>query len=448
MSTEYGNTGYIGSWLCGADGTFETPPVITLNFSQSFPDVVPGITITWSQTYGEWATRFRVTAWHGELVVFLKTVDNREVRSVVSGDLRGYDKIAIEVLAWSVPFRRARLEDIFIGVEKTYGKPDLMSYSASMSVDPLSAALPKSEITFQLKNLNGEYNPSNPQGAEKYLMERQEVTVRYGYLLDGEVEWIKAGTYYLSEWETPQNGITATFTARDALEFMSDAYAGPSEGTLAEIATAAFQQAGLSKMPDGSGRWVLDSSLNQISVPNGLDLTEYTISEVLQYVANAGCCVFYQDREGQLHIEPLRIVLTDYLIDRFNSYANAELTLSKQLRAVNVNNGRYLLEVGTTGETQPLSNPLLSDNQTPVAAKWVADYLTNRRSLAGNYRADPRLDPLDTIRNENQFSTATVLVTEVKYTYNGAFRGSYEGRAVDSAIAECYYSGDLFSGEV
>jgi hypothetical protein len=41
-----------------------------------------------------------------------------------------------------------------------------------------------------------------------------------------------------------------------------------------------------------------------------------------------------------------------------------------------------------------------------------------------------------------------VLVTEIQYTYNGAFRGSYTGHGVDSAISSYYYSGDLFAGEV
>ena len=62
-------------------------------------------------------------------------------------------------------------------------------------------------------------------------------------------------------------------------------------------------------------------------------------------------------------------------------------------------------------------------------AQWVAAYLTNRRTLSGAFRADPRLDALDRIENTNSFSTSTVLVTEITYSYNGAFRGTYEGRA-------------------
>lgn len=101
-----------------------------------------------------------------------------------------------------------------------------MNYSHTIEVDPVSAALPTIEIEFSISNLNGQYNPDNPQGAEKYLMERQEITARYGYLIDGAIEWIPAGTFYMSEWDTPQNGITASFKARDMQELMTDTYSG------------------------------------------------------------------------------------------------------------------------------------------------------------------------------------------------------------------------------
>lgn len=445
---DYGNNGYIGTWLCRADGVFDSVPAVTLNFSKSYPETIPGITITWSTVYKEWARRFRVTAYHSGRAVFSKTMENTAVRTILEGDISGYDQITIEVLEWSVPRRRARVESVFLGIEKTYTKKDIISYTTSMFVDPLSAALPKSEITFQLDNRDGKFNLDNLKGEGRYIMERQEVNVRCGYKLEGATEWIPGGTYYLSEWDAPQNGITATFTARDALEFMGDAYAGPSSGTLLEIAKAALEQANLPKMSDGTDRWSLSSSLANIQAPEGLDLSKQTVAEVLQCVANAGCCVFYQDRAGKLHIETLNPALSDYPIDRFVSYAYSDISLSKQLKAVNINNGQFELAVGLKGETQPISNPLISDQQAPNVAAWAADYLQNRRTLSGSYRADPRLDPLDIVQNQNRFANTTVLITTVKYTWNGAFRGSYEGRGMDNASAYYYYAGDLFAGEV
>lgn len=425
----YGNNGYIGNELSGDDGSYTIIPTITVSFSEVFENVIPGISITWAESYNEWADTFRVKAYNGDEIVAQKTIEgNDSLSSFVELDIENYDKITIEVLKWSLPHRRARIKELILGIVQTFTRAEIMNFSHKMTVDPLSASLPKSEIVFEVKNLNGEYNPDNPQGSAKYLLERQIITARYGYKLPDGIEWINAGTFFMSEWETPQNGITATFTARDSLEYMGDTYSGPSSGTLIEIAIAALEQAGLPTLSDGSNRWVLSETLSSISAQPGADLSGNNIMEVLQYVANAGCCIFYQDRNGVLHIEPLSDGTTDYEINRFNSYSNSEMSLTKQLKAIDVNNGQYVLTVGTVGETQPISNPLISDAQAPVVAQWAADYLQNRKTLSGSFRSDPRLDPLDRVTNQNQFSESVVLVTEIKYTYNGAFKGDYEGR--------------------
>lgn len=428
----YGLNGYVGDALSGSDSSFDEDnlPTITISFSQVFQAVIPGITITWGTAYGEWAESFRVTAWNGQTQVTSKTVTwNTAITSVVSLDISGYDRITIEVLKWSLPEHRARIEKILIGIQQTYTKSDIMSYSHSIFVDPMSAELPEAKINFEIKNLNGEYNPDNPQGVEKYLMERQAITARYGYKLNGSIEWIAAGTFFMSEWETPQNGITASFEARDAIEFMSDTYTGASTGTLYAIAQAAFQQAELPTLSDGSNRWTIDSSLQNIQAASDADLSSNTIAEVLQLVANAACCVLYQDRAGVFHLEPLADGTTDYQINRFNSYSNSEISLTKQLKAVDVNDGAAVVTVGTVGETQKINNPLISADRAQTVAQWAADYLQNRRELSGSFRADPRLDALDRVTNINQFAQSVVLVTQIEYTYNGAFRGSYEGRA-------------------
>lgn len=426
----YGNNGFIGNVLSGEDGTFSILPTITIMFSKVFTAVIPGVTITWASAYDEWANAFRVTAYNGSEIVVQETISgNTSVTSVVSLDIQGYDKIEIEVLQWCKPYRRARIQSILIGVEKTYTRTELMAFSHAMYVDPLSADLPKAEIKFEIKNLNGEYNPDNPTGVEKYLMERQAVKAKYGYRLDGKTEWIQCGTFYMSEWDTPQNGITASFTARDLLEYMSDKYTGASIGTLMEVAEAALTQAELPQKEDGTDRWLLWSGLSDLTVPAEVDLSGYTIAEVLQLIANAACCVFYQDRFGVLHIEPLAGGATDYRIDQDNSFSNSEISLTKQLKAVNVNDSAAVVVNGAVGETQTVDNPLIGSDRAAVIGEWTKEYLKNRRILSGEWRADPRLDVLDRVTVKNQFAESAVLVTEIEYSYNGAFRGTYEGRA-------------------
>lgn len=314
----YGEVGFVDDGLCTPDRVFTTNPIVTVNFTKVHPNMLQGITIRWSEFLNEYAEEFIVTAYNGETVVATKTVsDNTSVLSVVEVDMSGYDRMTIEVVKWSLPYRRARIDEVFIGINKIYSKKDIFSYSCSQSVDPISAELPKSEISFSIDNVDDSYNPQNTEGLSKYLIERQAVTVKYGYKLDdGSVEWIKGGNYYLSEWDAQQNGMSAEFKARDLLEFMTKTYYKglySSNGkSLYELAEDVLMDAELPLNSDGSVKWVIDDKLKSYYTVAPLPID--THSNCLQLIANAGESVIYQDRTGTLRIEQ-RITKSSNIVD-------------------------------------------------------------------------------------------------------------------------------------
>ncbi len=426
----YTGTGFVSDTICDEEGLFEKNPIITISFSKVYSKVIPGITIRWGRVYEDYATTFKITVYNGETVIATsEIIGNTEVITQVLRDIVDYDKLTIEIIKWGNPYRRARIEEIFIGLKRVYGKSELMNYQHIMSVDLLSAKLPKNEIKFEISNLDGEYNPLNPDSYAKYLIERQRIVAKYGFKINGAIEWIKAGAVYLNEWDTPQNGITATFTGRDLLEFMNDNYTGTVTNiTLYDLAIEILELADLPLNRDGSVKWVLDDSLKDIMIENAE--LDNSLAEVLQMIANAGCCVMYQDRDERLYIKPLSAVLTDYSIDRNNSFTDSELTLSKKLKSVNVNKGMAIVENDVDGEEQPVENPLISLTQSETVATWVKDILKHRMMFKGNFRADPRLDALDMITVANKYGRTPTVITEIIYTYKGAFRGVYEGRAM------------------
>lgn len=436
----YDNTptgsGYTTASLSDEVTHFDSVPTITVLFSAVHTAAIPGITLTWSSAMNEWATSFRVTVYNGTSVVAEKTVtENASVVSQLWMDIQNYNKIVVEILEWSHPLHRCRVEELFLGIVEVYTKNNLLGYEHSESVDILSATLPKSEISFRLDNSTDRWNPNNPTGAERYLLEQQKVDVLYGMRLSDNIEWIKAGTFWLSEWNTPANGMEASFTARDAITFMNDVYAGVRSGTLLDIATAAFEQADLPIMEDGSARFVVDESLALKTTDFTEDETDYTVAEVLQMAAHMACCVFYQDRDGRVRIEPRNTEATDYVVDRFKAYTHPELEISKPVKAVTVDYGddrTETVDAGTTGEVQAIANPLLKtvEDARDVAHAAIA-VLENRKTLSGEYRTDPRLCALDTISVESKFAENDVVVTSIKYsTSGGAFRGVYSGRVV------------------
>ena len=442
--------GYVGDVLSDDTCVFsEKIPAITLDFSEVFLKYIPGITITWSTTYNEFPTDFVIRAYEGDTLVAEKEVtENRSVKSVVWVDIVEYDRIVIYVKKWCLPNHRARVEKIFVGINKVYTKTDLFSYTHRHSVSPTSTSLPKNEVQFSIDNLDGEFNPYNKEGMSKYLTERQEIKTRYGLKLpDNSIEWIKGGTFYVSEWSAPQNGLTANFTARDLLEFMSTIYTEEHDLTyrsLYDLAEKILIAANLPLNNDGTVKWVIGESLK--SWYTNAPLPEDSLANILQLIANAGQCVIYQDRDGILHIEPLNDTEADYSINTLNSYRKSEITLAKRVKDVSVKVYTYTkddkgeitsktttttISVGETGDIITVDNPLVTDIvRASSLGSWLASYLEHRMTLDSSWRADVRLDPLDIITNENEYGSNRVRMTEVEFKYNGAFRGTSKGKVI------------------
>lgn len=336
--SNYGDTGYIGNLLSGEDGGFDRSPVVNINFSEIHDPVIPGITITWGIAYNEYAEVFRVTAYNGSTVVAdIRVENNTSVQSVVEIDIETYDRIRIEILKWCLPFHRARIAEVFVGVNKVYGKSDITKYSHEQDISPIGASTPTNKMSFAIDNRDNIWDPNNPTGLSKYLMERQEMRVKYGLKLnDGTIEYIPAGVFYLSEWNAPQNGLEANFTARDLLEFMQETYTKGeynSDGvSLYDLTIAVLTEANLPLNYDGTLKWIVSDSLKAITTVAPLPLKP--ISECLQYIAQAGCCIIFCDRSGVLHIEAISTALQDYALTEFNLLSRPEISLQKPLSAV------------------------------------------------------------------------------------------------------------------
>lgn len=437
------NPGYVDRNYSTSDGSMNVSPypTITITLSDKHNILIPGLTITWSKTFSGWATSFRITAYDGSTVVAQKTVTgNTAISTKVWVDIVSYSKITIEVLKWSHPYQRVRCSDIKLGISKVYTKSDLLGFDHKQSVDLLSAVLPHSEISFGLRNDDDRWNPDNPTGEEKYLLEQQEVVIRYGMNIDDVTEWVKGGTFWLSEWETPNNGLQANFTARDAISFMSGKYTGTRSGSLYNIALAAFSDANLPVMNNGNVRYVIDDSLKNFTTDFSEDTEEYSVAEILQMVAHAGCCVFYQDRDGVVHIEPWSDVYSNYKIDPMISYSHPEYSVNKPLRTLNVEYGGeepFGMTVAYVGEVQTVDNPLITNvNTARDVAINTYKVLSNRKIISGEFRADMSLDALDNITIDSKYASSIVCVTDITYsTTGGAFKGTYTGRVLsDTAI--------------
>lgn len=409
---------------------------VQLSFPHVMTTLIPGITITWSSEYNEYPKSFTVTARNGSQIITSKTITgNTDVTSVVDLELIGYNSISIETQEWCLPNRRHRIDGVAMGIGVTFTKKDLMSFTHECEGDLCSGTIPKNSIKFSLDNSTGIWNPDNPQGAVKYLAERQKLVVRYGMSVNDDVEWIEAGTFYLSEWDTPAGGMEATFVARDVLEYMLNTpYPEGTEGDLQTLIEYAFS---LSNVPDDFV-YYMSSTLSRFEA---ITDANRTAAEIVQMCANSVGYIIKQDRLGRLHINPLVKEGSGFAIQRRVSLSEPEITLSKPLRIISIDYGEsshYSVNVSPSGETQTVSNPLITTTeQCGLVVDAVRDSLITRKSVSGEFRADPRLDLFDIVRVESKYGDIyPVVLTSIKYQYNGSFWATYSGRVLDSGVME------------
>lgn len=426
----YANAGYVSN--------IESTGSVTVAFPTIRTNAISGVTITWSKKHDECAKVFTVIGKNGNNVIDEVTVTDNESRvNIVYLPLENYDSITVQVHDWNLPNRRVRIENIVIGHVLKFGKGDLINYTHEMDGDLLSGKIPKYSIEFTLDNSDGRWDPNNPTGMAQYLSERQKITVKYGLDVNGIIEWVKAGVFYLSEWYAPPNGIEARFVARDCFEFLlaTDLTKMPNMsstqyGNLASIISWATS----SLYIDGITVDVSDPALQ--SSKGRQYNAEGTYAEMVQKCANAACCILRYDRDGALYVEQLKNTLADYQIPLALSYTYPEITLSKPLKKVMVDYGGdsvYEYDVSTNGEVQTLTNDYIyTAEAAQVVAEGVSNVLRNRKIISGEFRADPRLDLYDIVKVEDRYGRLlTVAITNIKYTFSGSFRGSYTGRILE-----------------
>lgn len=435
-SEPYENAGYVSS----ENVSNANHPVVTFSFSKVHQEKIPGITIVWSELFNEYATSFRVSAYNGSSLLQEKQIDNNAlVESSVDLEISGYDSIVIEILSWCVPNHRARIEQVEFGQRVRFNKEDLLSYSHESKRDPISGQLSKDSISFSVNNSDQKWNPINPGGLYQYLYERQAVFVKYGMELDGETEWINGGKFYLSNWNTPSNGITASFEARDALVFLSDSpYTGRKSGTLYEMCYDALE------LLDVTGiSYFINENLKNYSTDFSSSNSSYKNSDVLQLAANAAGMALYQTRDGEIRVDLVPFSPEDkssiYEISGMNNFEYPEISFSNKLKNISysVNGASKTYPAGATGDgvTQSVSNSLLSDSiisQPKNALTESYKVLSNRRIATLSYRASPHNDALDFVKLNHQFGySSNLLITDVKYTFNGCFKGSVTGYMIE-----------------
>jgi len=118
-------------------------------------------------------------------------------------------------------------------------------------------------------------------------------------------EWVPLGVFWSLDWDSPDDTLEATVTARDRMELLRKGTYQTSQvqenKSLYELAEAVLQDAGL----NGS-EYVIDTDLQSIVVPYAW-FNPMSHREALRRIAEAGLAAPFQNRDGRIQIESFMI---------------------------------------------------------------------------------------------------------------------------------------------
>ena len=324
----YIKNGYVSSVKCDAEGIFQEIPIIEFSFTnaRSF------IAMTYEFSY-DYPTDIRVTYYlDGEQRgQFIATPTGA---SFVDDDnhIGECDKITFEFLRMSAPNRRLRIARMVFGYEKKFEMTDILSVNHTLSIDPISSALPYEKLVMKVSNLSKDYNPDNPQGTWVYFTNGQPLSIRYGLEIDDRIEWVEAGKLLLSDAPTVDAN-SASFEAVDTISTLTNEYYKGlwRDGgiTLYDLAANVLADARITD-------YILSDSLQSIITRAPLPILPHR--ECLQMIANAGGCVLRTNPQGTIVIEKQIHEETpiDYHIDFTKVFEKPIVKKTEKLKSVDV----------------------------------------------------------------------------------------------------------------
>ena len=444
---------------------------IAIVLPEATTKAIPGFVIVWSSEYQEYPTSFTIRLERdGELIDYERVENNHSHVSSVDfpglAEISNYDTVKIFVNEWNTPNHNVRIERVILGYSWVFDKNDIISFTHEQSSDLLCAELPKNSIEFSLDNTDGKWNPYNPRGIGRYLAERQSVVVRYGTDIGGTTEWIKGGEFYLTEWDAPSNGLEARFVARDPIEFMVDAMYDATDG----LVSGTFEElircsVGMCEFPTELGlnfdsrwksvfAWAPKDFYELVKDDNGNVLyknPKYTAAEIIQMCVSAMGATLWVDRNGILQIVDKPWEKTAGLVYEIPldiAYAYPEISLNKPVKYLevkftpsdadpNASTGyyRFDLELVDNGVTQTIDYLLGMPSSLVIQLYFYWKAVFEKRTVvSGQFRADPRLDVFDNVRVSTKYGDMNLIITRIKYTYNGSFRGEYTAQGIGEIV--------------
>jgi len=305
--------GWWGAKFAGTGGAFSSPyPTLTVTH---LPRPIRQLKVVGDTAREEYPVNFEVKL-YGPDDTLLKTetvTGNTQVswQKNLEPQVPDVAKQVLEITKWSHVGRCAKIIEFYTSIREVYETGDLVSIRLLEEREASQGSLPvgnisSNEITLALNNEDKKFDVDNEQSPLKNLLKpNRRIHVWLGTEIGGDMEWVPLGVFWSLDWDSPDDTLEATVTARDRMELLRKGTYQTSQvqqnKTLYELAEIVLQDAGLT-----SDEYIIDTDLQNIIIPYSW-FNPMSHREALRRIAEAGLAAAFQNRDGKIQIESFLI---------------------------------------------------------------------------------------------------------------------------------------------
>lgn len=299
---------YVSSYMSDKNCLFSDKACIILTSSIYLTTL--GLTMVFDSIDKNYAKKLKVKAYRDSTMIMDKdyTLSSYSDRLIFADneELVRWNKIEIYFIESSLPYRRIRVNQLLFGIMETYTDENLISAESKEKTTMINSELPTHTFKFTIDNMNKLFNPDNPQGWYRYILQQQPISYEWGYQLDdGTIEWILGGKMLLTgSVEVGENQVS--FSTTSLINYLTKVYKkgvyNSSGRSLYDLAVDVLEDSNID-----SSQYNLWSGLKLIKTDAPLPKLE--ARQLLQIIATTGNCILFTNRENVINIQPFNYVL-------------------------------------------------------------------------------------------------------------------------------------------
>ena len=299
---------YVSSYMSDKNCLFSDKACITLTSSVYLTTL--GLTMVFDSIDKNYAKKLKVKAYRDSTMIMDKdyTLSSYSDRLIFADneELVRWNKIEIYFIESSLPYRRIRVNQLLFGIMETYTDENLISAESKEKTTMINSELPTHTFKFTIDNMNKLFNPDNPQGWYRYILQQQPISYEWGYQLDdGTIEWILGGKMLLTgSVEVGENQVS--FSTTSLINYLTKVYKkgvyNSSGRSLYDLAVDVLEDSNIN-----SSQYNLWSGLK--SIKTDAPLPKLEARQLLQIIATTGNCILFTNRENVINIQPFNYVL-------------------------------------------------------------------------------------------------------------------------------------------